>query len=400
MARSQKPEVLVVGAGPVGLFAALELTARNVAVEIVDQGARSSQRSYALALHPATLERLNELGLAERLVRLGRKVNRIAFYEGSSRRCDVDLARLGGRFPFVLVLRQSDLERALEDELGRRRVEVRWNHRLRSLRDEPDRAVAGISQLDQVATGYPVQTADWVEVRSFEREVSFVLGADGYDSVVRRMSGITSADLGGRVVASVYEFEAKGELPDEVRVLVGPRSTAVYWPLEAGRCRFGFPIESPSDYDPGMDRLRAHLLAVAPWFEARPEAVYWSTVAVFDRSLAERFGRGRCWIAGDAAHLAHPIGVHSMNVGMEEANALAVSFAEILRSGASLDRLDRFDEAARARWRFLFGIEPAVAALPAADPWVRDRRDRILPCIPASGSDLRELLAQIGLQAP
>ena len=68
------PEVLVVGAGPVGLVAAMFLQQYGVRVEIVDMHQRTTQHSYALAIHPRTLRVLDEVGLAEGLIASGRKL--------------------------------------------------------------------------------------------------------------------------------------------------------------------------------------------------------------------------------------------------------------------------------------------------------------------------------------
>lgn len=399
MARQPGSEVLVVGAGPVGLFAALTLRERGVDVAVVDQSQRTSQHSYALAIHPRTLGLLDEVGLAEPLIQRGRPLERVAFYEGAQRKAEIDLSRLEGKFPFVLLLRQSELERGLEEELRERKVKVLWNHRLQSLTHGADRAVAHVAELDQVATGYPIQRADWVVARSIEWRASFVIGADGYDSAVRRMSGIGMTDLHGGIVASVFEIEASGELPNEARVILQPGQTSVYWPLELGRCRLGFQIASAAEHDVRVERLRALLAGRAPWFGAVPKDIYWSTVAVFDRRLAERFGEGTTWLAGDAAHLTTPVGVHSLNAGLHEARSLAEKVASVLKRGASRTVLAEYDAAARAEWRVLLADGDALRALPEADPWVRDNKDRILASTPASGEDLPAVLRQIGLEA-
>jgi 3-(3-hydroxy-phenyl)propionate hydroxylase len=231
----------------------------------------------------------------------------------------------------------------------------------------------------------------------------YVIGADGYDSAVRRMSGLEMEETGGGHVFSVYEIEASGELPGEARVILDPDVTSVYWPLEPGRCRFGFEIRHADDHAPSMPRLEELVAARAPWCAARPTKIYWSTLAVFESRLARRFGRGSVWLAGDAAHLAGPVGVHSMNSGLTEARELAARMAVILREGGASSQLDEFATAMHDTWRaFLGRSAPAahgVSALPGADPWVRQHAARIIACLPASGSDLEPLLAQLRLRA-
>src|SRR5262245_17789781 len=77
MGKPREPEILIVGAGPVGLLAALLLDRREVRVAIIDQDRRTSQHSYALAIHPGTLRLLDEAGLADPLVERGRTLTRI-----------------------------------------------------------------------------------------------------------------------------------------------------------------------------------------------------------------------------------------------------------------------------------------------------------------------------------
>jgi 2-polyprenyl-6-methoxyphenol hydroxylase-like FAD-dependent oxidoreductase len=211
------------------------------------------------------------------------------------------------------------------------------------------------------------------------------------------MAGIEMAEHGGQVF-SVYEIEATGELPAEVRVMLDPDLTSVYWPLEEGRCRWGFQIQDASEHAPSMERLQQLIAARAPWCTARPAQIYWSTVASFESRLARSFGKGGIWLAGDAAHQAAPVGVHSMNSGLVEARELAARMVRILRAGGAASLLEEFATETHEAWQWLLGGRE-VRALPGADPWVRQTRARILACIPASGDDLEPLLGQIGLTA-
>jgi 2-polyprenyl-6-methoxyphenol hydroxylase-like FAD-dependent oxidoreductase len=392
------PEVLVVGAGPVGLVAAVFLQQYGVRVEIVDVSQRTTQHSYALALHPRTLRSLDEAGLSEGLIRAGRKVTKVAYYDGRERRAEIDYSALPSKHPYLLVTRQSMLERAAEQALRRQKLKVLWGHRLQALTVDGATIRAEVAKLDPVATGYPVARSEWVVARSETIRPAYVIGADGYDSAVRRMSGIEMAEHGAGQVFSVYEIEATGELPDDVRINLDPDLASVYWPLEEGRCRWGFEIQDASRHDASMERLEQLIAARAPWCTARPTQIYWSTLGLFERRLARRFGKGDVWLAGDAAHLAAPVGVHSMNSGLVEARELAARISRIQSAGAAPALLQEFGTETHEAWQRL--LDPGrVRALPEAVPWVRQTAPRILACLPASGDDVEPLLQQIGLTA-
>jgi len=393
------PEVLVVGAGPVGLVAALFLQQHGVRVEIVDMNQRTTRLSYALAIHPRTLRILDEAGISERLIGAGRKLTKVAYYDGQERRAEIDYSALASEHPYLLVIRQSLLERAAEEALHRRKLKVQWGHQFQALTVDGATLRAEVAKLEQVETGYAVARTDWVIGRSKTIRPAYVIGADGYDSGVRRMAGIEMAEHGGRQLFSIYEIEATGELPDEVRVILDPDLTSVYWPLEKGRCRWGFQIHDASGHEPSMERLAQLVAARAPWCTARPTQIYWSTLGSFEWRLARSFGKGVVWLAGDAAHQAAPVGVHSMNSGLVEARELATRISRIQRAGEAPSLLQEFATETHEAWQWLLSAGGTVRALPGADPWVRQTAARILACIPASGDDLEPLLKQIGLTA-
>ena len=182
-------------------------------------------------------------------------------------------------------------------------------------------------------------------------------------------------------------------------MILDPDLTSVYWPLEQGRCRWGFQVKDAAQHAPSIDRLEQLIAARAPWCTARPTQIYWSTLALFPSRLARSFGTGNVWLAGDAAHHAAPVAVHSMNSGLVEARELAARIARIRRGGESPSLLQEFATETHDAWQWLLGAGRTVRALPGADPWVRQTAARILACIPASGDDLEPLLTQIGLTA-
>ena len=236
-------------------------------------------------------------------------------------------------------------------------------------------------------------------MRSETIRPAYVIGADGYDSAVRRMAGIEMAEHRAAQVFSIYEIEATGELPAEARVIFDPDLTSVYWPLEKGRCRWGFQIRDAAAHEASMGRLEQLIAARAPWCTARPTQIYWSTLGLFESRLTRSFGKGGVWLAGDAAHQAPPVAVHSMNSGLLEARELASRISQIQRAAGAPSLLEQFATEMHETWERLLEAGRVVRALPGADPWVRQNGARILACMPASGDELEPLLQQIGLTA-
>src|ERR1041384_2706724 len=108
--REGQTEVLVIGAGPVGLWLGVSLAETGVQVSIIDRESRITARNYACALHPSTLKLLDRFGLAAAAIERGTRIQKVAFYDGASRQAEIDLSKLRSDFPFLLVLSQSALE--------------------------------------------------------------------------------------------------------------------------------------------------------------------------------------------------------------------------------------------------------------------------------------------------
>jgi 2-polyprenyl-6-methoxyphenol hydroxylase-like FAD-dependent oxidoreductase len=125
--------------------------------------------------------------------------------------------------------------------------------------------------------------------------------------------------------------------------------------------------------------------------------MHWSTLVRFDRRLAEKFGEGRVWLAGDAVHATGPVGIQSMNLALREAGVIARTLASSLQDDRSAG-LDGYQRACRREWLALLGVEGGPAVTADAPPWVQKEIDRIVPCIPGSGEELSRLLEQIGVR--
>ena len=414
--REERTEVLVVGAGPVGLLTAILLAEAGIEVRIIDREERTASRSYACALHPRTLRLLDGMGLAAPALAAGRRVEKIAFYDGATRQAEVKLSQLGGVFPFMAILPQNAFESLLEQRLRKLGVAVNWNHRFADLHNDGEAVVATIEELGATATGYIVPHWESIVKRSFPVRAQFLIGADGHGSLVRQRLGIEHTRVAGPEFFAAYEFEPEEQVEDEVRVVLDQSTTNVLWPLPGNKCRWTFQLvksemaaEFPDKERRGArfaeknvdERIRQYVQKVAkqraPWFSAGVKAITWCTEVVFEQRAAQQFGRDRCWLAGDAAHQTGPVGVQSMNVGMAEGAALAGTLCKILRDKAALSLLETCNREWQDEWRRLLGLTGGLKPRGDTSPWVRERRARILSCLPASHEDLARLAGQIGL---
>ena len=153
---SKHPEVLVSGAGPVGLFAALSLAKRGIAVAIADRGWRAGTHSYALALHPQSLGLLHDAGLLEQVMSLSHPVRKIGLYDETQQRASIALEGFAGSWSCLAVLRQDVLEDLLVDALGKLGVQVLWSHEVFGLSPREDYVEVRLDKFEKDSVGYAV----------------------------------------------------------------------------------------------------------------------------------------------------------------------------------------------------------------------------------------------------
>jgi 2-polyprenyl-6-methoxyphenol hydroxylase-like FAD-dependent oxidoreductase len=390
------------------------LAQAGIEVVLVDRETRTAARSYACALHPRTLKLLEGAGLAEAVLGLGRKVARVAFYEGPERKAEIKIAGQGTGFPFLLVLPQCELERLLEQKLKQAGVSVHWNHRFDNLVEEEDEVTAAIEELAGTATGYIIPHWEMVVKHRAQVRSQFLIGADGHGSLVRQRLGIEYVRAGETERFAAYEFESAEPAPDEIRIALEGATTNVLWPLAENCCRWTFQLKEGVAEFPEKERRAVHLdqpiiderlrqfvqneaRKRAPWFCAEVKRVNWCSEVAFERRLAQPIGRNRCWLAGDAAHQTGPAGVQSMNAGFLEGAALSIALERVLGGNAGLEELEGYGHHWRDEWKQLLGLTGQIKSGTQTAPWIAAQAPRLLPCLPALGSDLAGLTEQLGL---
>jgi 2-polyprenyl-6-methoxyphenol hydroxylase-like FAD-dependent oxidoreductase len=417
MSRTREVDVLIAGAGPVGLFTAISLARRGVDVAIFEQSFRTTTRSYALALHPATLALLDDVDLGRAVFAKGREVRRMAFYEGDVRHVDVRFDDLQDGYP-CLVLPQADLESILEDELATLGVRVHWNHRVSRVTPDPtDRARVTVAKLGEETLGYAVSGTVGIVKQEIPFGARVVLGMDGHRSVVRQNLFIDFPQVNDAELFAVFETHLTKRIPGEACVAFADDLASLVWPMVGEGCRFAFQVtETGEPVKPRLKsrrvvQFRDHFFRAIPkeqlgeltrerlpWFDGTVRDTGWSALIRFERRLAASFGRDNVWMAGDAVHLASPVSGLSMNIGMLEGDELARIATSVVKERGAMNQFDAYGERRLAEWRHLLAPDAHVRSTDGCDSWTAANAVRIANCLPASGAARVRLGDSIGLE--
>jgi|RhiMethySRZTD1v2_1073278.scaffolds.fasta_scaffold11377_4 2-polyprenyl-6-methoxyphenol hydroxylase-like FAD-dependent oxidoreductase len=377
MTRTRVVEALVVGAGPVGLFAALALAERGVVVDVIDENPKLSSSSEPITLGPRALELLDSLDLLPALEAAGRRVERVIVHDGDRAPRTLELSKLQASQPFLLVTQRSVLLEALAGELEQQGGEIRWGHRLRALHPAGilRASRAEIDELEPVSAGYAVQTIEAVVKRQSEASARLVVGADGRESMVRRALEIDFPAASDPEILAAYDFDeddgAQAALhlvlhADGVDVVCPrPGGGSRHWALvpqrDAGEVVFESHLDLSleplqfGEVDPAS--FERSVIRRAPWM-SRTDAPSSARAVRYQRRCAEHFGHGLVWLGGDAAHLAGPLASQSENVGLDEASDLAERGAAVLRHGAGRASFATFESMHRSELDALCGRAP------------------------------------------
>jgi 2-polyprenyl-6-methoxyphenol hydroxylase-like FAD-dependent oxidoreductase len=318
-------DVLIIGAGPVGLTLAAALQARGVDVVLVDKAPEGANTSRAAVIHARTLEALRGIDVSDELVRRGTIVPRFTMRDRDRALLTIDFDGLPGRHPYTLMLPQDITEAVLARRLDGLGGTVHRGYEL--------------ERLEQDAAGVTATMVGGETVRA-----SYVVGADGMHSAVREQTAIGFVgDTYGQsfVLADVH---LDWELSDnEVMLYLSPAGLVVVAPLPGGRHRIVATVDEAPER-PDRDHIQALLDERGPQKSpARVKDVVWSSRFRVHHRLADRYREGRVFLAGDAAHVHSPAGGQGMNTGIQDAVALAARLAGVLRDGADERILDEYE---------------------------------------------------------
>lgn len=303
MRRNPNLRVLIVGAGPSGLTAAIELTRRGVPVRIIDKAPDFADQSRAIGINPRTLAILEPCGASELLLQEGTRIGRANVRYPGGHIARLDVSRLKCPHPYMLALPQSRTERILGRVLKELGVTV-----------EHDVSLVDYKQA-KPGLRCELQGPDGV---SFH-EATHLIGADGSHSIVRDKAGIGFPGDTLKNDWILADIRMDWPFPtNELNIFIARKGFLFTITLGDDRFRIVSPSTAPESYLPNGVRIK--------------ETIWKSAFRVQHRQ-ATTYQSGCVFLAGDAAHVHSPLGARGMNMGIAD----AATFAWLLTEGREDD---------------------------------------------------------------
>jgi 2-polyprenyl-6-methoxyphenol hydroxylase-like FAD-dependent oxidoreductase len=321
-------DVLIIGAGPSGLTLAASLVKKGVATTVVDRQPAGANTSRAAVVNSRTLEVLEDLDVARRLVKEGIQAPRFSIRDRERTLIPIDFSGLPTDYPYSLMVPQSTTEKLLLDRLVELGGSVIRPKTLTSITQDADGVTATFDDGGVIRARYAV-------------------GADGIHSTVREQAGI--GFQGGSYDESfmLADVRLSGEAPlDEVILFWAKAGMTVVAPLPGDIFRIVAPVADAPE-EPSAPFIQQILDSRGPGAGrmAITDVIWGSRFRIHHR-VADTYRAGRLLLSGDAAHVHSPAGGQGMNLGIQDGVVLAHALARVL-AGEPDRVLDDYSEARR-----------------------------------------------------
>ena len=324
-------DVLVVGAGPVGLTTAISLARRGVACRIVDRRPEPRPGTRACTVWQRTLEVFRLLGLPmDAYLAAGSRYVHRTYHVTGFPPFTHDMSEPSSTYPAALVIGQQETERVLTERLTGLGIAV-----------ERGWTAVGI---EQGVSGVRTELAGQAGRRQVES--AYVVAAEGPHSTIRSLLGIPFPAKhfpGTQLLQVDARVTGLPGDPAHCHMFLGERGSLGTAPLPDGRVRlYAGVVDSGLTSDPSTGELRAAVEAVTGQTGIDLSDARFAWRVRLRNSVAETFRAGRCFLAGDTAHTVMPVTAQGMNTGVQDAFNLGWKLAEAVQGRAGEVLLDSY----------------------------------------------------------
>ncbi len=330
-APAARHEVIVVGAGPVGLTLAIDLAQRGIRVVLLDDDDTVSVGSRAVCYAKRSLEILDRLGCAEEVARRGVSwsVGKVFFHDRQVYAFNL-LPEAGHHRPAFVNLQQYHFEEILVARAGDLPgIDLRWKHAVQGVEVRPDHL--------RLTVGTPEG--------EYALECAWLIACDGAKSPVRHALGLETKGQVFRDRFLIADVLMKADYPTERWFWFDPpfhpgQSTLLHRQADnVWRIDFQLGWEADPEVEKQPERVLPRLKQMLGTREFELE---WVSVYSFACRRMERFRHGRVLFAGDAAHQVSPFGARGANSGIQDADNLGWKLALVLQGHAPEALLDSY----------------------------------------------------------
>lgn len=366
----EKPLILIVGAGPTGMTAAIELKRAGLDVRIIDKSTHLALHSQALVVQARTLEQFQRYGIAAAAVERGRKLHGIDLRSEGNTIISFAFDRIPSRYPFLLMLPQSETEKILNAHMESLGVRTERGVELVSL-TQPESLVVAVLR-------HPDGTEEQINP-------AWVIGCDGAHSTVRGLADIPFEGAGVPLSFFLGDMICEGpDVPiDRLSIHLHHGDVVFMAPLPNNVVRLIVAEHSRQQEDLHRDLTIDDFQRVVDHagVQVRIRSSEWMTpFRVSD--LQSRFYRaGSVFLAGDASHIHSPVGGQGMNTGIQDVSNLAWKLAAVAR-GADESLLDSYEEERAAVGKALLRFtQRGLKLSTTTNPIFEAIRDALLPIV-------------------
>lgn len=361
-------QVIVAGAGPVGLAMAIELARQGVRCRIVDRAGGPAPESRAIVIQPRTLELFHSMGVVDAMLGAGHRIHGASIFAEGKRILHFSYDELASPYPFALDLAQSETERLLTRHLGGLGVEVEYGV-----------AVTGV---DQDGPAVKLQTRG-PDLEPGSLEAQYVVACDGAHSTLRRALHVAFEGASNEehfVLADLWV--AWDGADDEWYLWFHEEGLFSLFPLPDGLYRVIAEVSGEEAAAPvTFELLRKLFETRGPKGALLGNPVWLSPFRITHRQVKQYQG-GRVFLAGDAAHVQSPAGGQGMNTGIQDACNLAWKLAMVLRGHAPESLLESYTAEREPVARSVLALTDNMTALATLrHPVSQKIRNRLIPIL-------------------